>query len=93
MPASSQELFDYFRDEMIDRAGGQSADDLCRKCNGRGTRSYPSTSTWRGGIGGQAFTGDVCDGCWGSGNRHRPWPSHREFYEMKRRLATEETSR
>ena len=49
----------------------------CLACGGAGVRSYPSTSTWRGGIGGQAFTTDVCDKCWGSGDRNNAWPSHR----------------
>lgn len=52
-------------------------EDQCPECAGSGYRVYASTATWRGGIGGQAMTEDVCDQCWGSGNRHRPWPSHR----------------
>lgn len=44
----------------------------CTKCNGSGIRTYPSTATWRGGIGGAAMTRDVCDECWGSGDRDRP---------------------
>lgn len=50
----------------------QDKGDACRVCQGAGVRAYSSTATWRGGIGGQAITGDVCDACWGSGDRWRP---------------------
>lgn len=49
----------------------------CRKCGGAGVRAYGDTATWRGGIGGQMITSDVCDGCWGSGSASCRWPSHR----------------
>ena len=39
----------------------------CPACQGHGRRTYGDTSTWRGGIGGQAITEGVCDKCWGSG--------------------------
>jgi hypothetical protein len=45
--------------------------DPCLTCSGVGTRPYGSTSTWRGGMGGQMITSDVCDTCWGSGDRFR----------------------
>jgi len=45
----------------------------CRQCSGLGVRSYGSTATWRGGIGGQTITSGVCDQCWGSGDADRPW--------------------
>lgn len=51
----------------------------CPKCAGFGMRSYSSTATWRGGIGGQMITADQCDGCWGSGDADAPWPSIREL--------------
>lgn len=51
----------------------------CKKCSGYGVRLYGSTATWRGGIGGQAMTNDVCDKCWGSGDENRPWPSWRLY--------------
>ena len=53
--------------------------DECQECAGAGVIPYSSTSTWRGGVGGMTVTSDVCNKCWGSGNRHRPWPSHRLF--------------
>lgn len=57
----------------------------CKECGGSGVVTYGSTATWRGGIGGSAMTEDVCDKCWGSGDADKPWPSHREFYAMKRK--------
>jgi hypothetical protein len=52
-------------------------DKVCRSCSGAGIKVYGSTSTWRGGIGGQMMTSDVCDKCWGSGREDNPWLSHR----------------
>ena len=55
----------------------------CTKCKGTGYYLYSSTATWRGGMGGCAMTNDVCIKCWGSGMDEFPWPSQREFAEMK----------
>lgn len=49
----------------------RGVDDPCKTCGGTGQRSYPNTSTWLRGIGGQAITPDVCDQCWGTGDEHR----------------------
>lgn len=57
----------------------EDSGDACEECGGAGVYAYGSTATWHGGIGGQAMTTDVCDKCWGSGNRHKPWPSHRRL--------------
>lgn len=54
----------------IDRVCG---DAPCKMCGGAGVRAYGNTTTWRGGIGGQMITSDICDKCWGSGNAERPW--------------------
>lgn len=54
----------------IDEAMG---DAVCKCCHGAGTRSYGDASTWRGGVGGQTITTDICDRCWGSGAENRPW--------------------
>lgn len=51
----------------------------CKHCAGTGTQTYGNTSTWRGGVGGQALTTGPCDKCWGSGDAHRAWPSHRQL--------------
>jgi hypothetical protein len=52
------------------------AGDECPTCQGSGYVYYSDTSTWRGGIGGQVFTHDVCNHCWGSGSDSKPWPRH-----------------
>jgi hypothetical protein len=46
-------------------------DDPCPKCGGLGRRAYPSTTGWRGGAGGSMITRDVCDVCWGSGDKNK----------------------
>lgn len=56
----------------------------CFMCRGLGTRWYPSTSTWREGMGGASFTVDVCDKCWGSGDEDRPWLDLRENEKERR---------
>ena len=58
------------RDWLVD-------DDVCcSECSGSGYRLYGDTSTWRGGAGGQMMTADVCNKCWGSGDKTKPWPRH-----------------
>lgn len=58
--------------------------DFCPECNGSGYKTYGSTATWRGGIGGQAMTTSVCDQCWGSGSKSNPWPSWRKYEALER---------
>jgi hypothetical protein len=58
--------------------------DPCDKCQGVGSRSYSSTATWRGGVGGQSFTVDVCDKCWGSGDMSRPWADIRKMEQARK---------
>lgn len=48
----------------------------CPACSGSGYRTYATTGTWRSGAGGMTMTDGVCDKCWGSGHRDKPWPSH-----------------
>lgn len=67
---------------MLEQRGIGNA---CRDCGGFGVKTYPSTSTWRGGIGGQMMTNGVCDKCWGSGDADRKWPSHRATPTAPRR--------
>jgi len=47
----------------------ESIEDICGSCKGSGVRTYGNTTTWRGGIGGQMLTSDVCDKCWGTGSK------------------------
>lgn len=54
---------------------GVEPHDVCQECGGSGTKSYANTSTFHYGAGGQSITLSVCDKCWGSGDRYRPWPS------------------
>lgn len=51
----------------------------CEGCGGTGKRQYGSTSTWRGGFGGQAMAVDICDRCWGSGDKTRPFRNLRNL--------------
>lgn len=55
----------------------------CPACSGLGVRAYSSTTAWSGGMGGQMVTGGVCDKCWGSGDKHRSWPSWKEMKAIK----------
>lgn len=56
---------------------GLEPGEECPECDGSGVLTYGSTATWRGGIGGAMMTTDVCDKCWGSGNKQKPWPNRR----------------
>ena len=58
----------------------------CPECKGSGRTVYGSTATWRGGVGGCSMTADVCDACWGSGDKAKPWTD-------LRKLRDEETQR
>lgn len=49
----------------------RNVDDPCQLCGGAGVRVYGSSSTWRGGYSGQMMTSDVCDVCWGTGDKRR----------------------
>jgi len=68
-------------DEQEDFTAGRSAErrrilrargvnDPCEVCGGLGARMYSSGSTWRGGMGVASMTADVCDICWGSGDKY-----------------------
>jgi hypothetical protein len=57
----------------------RGVDIPCEQCNGLGTKVYSSTATWQGGIGGAAMTTDVCDKCWGSGDKYRHWVNLRKL--------------
>jgi hypothetical protein len=63
-------------------------DQACTRCQGSGGTTYGSTATWRGGIGGQAMTYDVCNLCWGSGWNNRPWTNLKRVQAMQRTLRT-----
>lgn len=66
----------------------RGVEDPCLKCDGAGIRLYSSTATWRGGIGGAMMTNDVCDSCWGTGDRYRTGTDLRRMRaEEERRVA------
>lgn len=70
------------RDDEVERfLAWRGVDTPCRGCGGAGTRSYGSTATWRGGVGGQSMTSDVCDRCWGTGDADRHGTNLRELNE------------
>lgn len=60
----------------------------CESCSGTGHKLYPNTGTWHRGVRivGQAMTYGACNVCWGSGDRDKPWPSHQEYYDMKKEI-------
>ena len=78
--ARIERRLDHMFDDMLKWRGieRELGDKPCGSCSGSGVRVYGSTSTWRGGIGGQAVTSDVCDTCWGSGNQSKPWTNLRQ---------------
>ena len=63
---------------------GIPEEDCCKKCQGSGVSVYADTTTWKGGIGGQMMTQDVCDKCWGSGNQTKPWVN---LKDMQRKVS------
>ena len=72
--------------EMLAARGIDFPDDACPRCKGTGVRLYPDTTTWRGGVGGQIVTRDVCDKCWGSGDRNVKWADLRKLEAELARL-------
>lgn len=64
--STREEMLQYFL-EM------RGVETPCTKCRGFGTRTYGSTATWHGGMGGAAMTNGICDKCWGSGDDNQPW--------------------
>lgn len=62
---------------LEDHLRWRGIEQACQKCGGAGSRTYGSTATWRGGIGGAAMTDDVCDKCWGSGDANKSWTNLR----------------
>lgn len=65
----------------------------CERCKGMGGRMYGSGSTWRGGMGTTMCAWDVCDECWGSGDKTQPWTNQREQVALIERLRTESSVR
>lgn len=94
-PAPSAELHDC-REHLTEHfLSWRGVDEACAKCLGAGCRPYPSGSGWRGGISGQVITTDVCDSCWGTGDKNRKGADLRAMRswlppdEVERRVAAE----
>ncbi len=49
----------------------RGVEDPCLRCKGSGIVQYGSGATWRGGMGTTSMERDVCDRCWGTGDRYR----------------------
>lgn len=69
-----------------------NGDVVCPACGGSGVVSYASTATWRGSAGGQQFTSDVCDKCWGSGKQNKPGVDLRKMFSKLRTLSESKKS-
>ena len=62
---------------VLENYRGIEIHEACKDCDGFGIKVYGSTATYRGGIGGQMMTNDVCNKCWGSGRDKHPWPARK----------------
>lgn len=67
-------------------------EEACPICGGSGRRVYSQTCTWRGGMGGNVMTSDVCDFCWGSGDKYRHGANIRELERTERQRITAEAA-
>jgi uncharacterized protein YukE len=80
---------EHMYDTMLQWRGieRENGDEPCRGCNGSGVRAYGNATTWRGGVGGQVITSDVCDKCWGSGNSENVWVNLKSIARISRKEA------
>jgi hypothetical protein len=76
MDPAMKEAFEHFLE-------CRNIETPCTTCSGLGVRTYGSTAAWMGGMGGQTITSGVCDKCWGSGDKHRSWPSWKEMKAIR----------
>ena len=67
------EGYEYCYHHINEYYRGIEEGDACSDCGGTGIKTYGSTATWHGGIGGQMMTSGICDRCWGSGSKSKPW--------------------
>lgn len=56
------------REDFLHRRG---VENPCERCAGAGYYVYGNSATWRGGMGAASPQRDVCDVCWGTGDRYR----------------------
>lgn len=81
-----REQRDHKFEQFLDWRGIEVGEQ-CDRCQGAGSYMYSSTATWMGGIGGQAMTVGVCDKCWGSGKKNKPWTNLRAVMSMRDEIA------
>lgn len=55
--------------------------DPCLICDGSGVRYYTAFATWKGGLSGHGMHPDICDACWGTGDRFRHGVDLRQLAE------------
>ena len=85
--ADEPQSLDYSHKMMLRRRG---IEDPCHGCNGYGVKDYSSGATWRGGMGTTRGEKDICDKCWGSGEKSRPWTDLRKLeYDLQERVRIE----
>ncbi len=73
-------------DEFLSWRG---VDDPCLRCAGSGIVIYSSGATWRGGMGAASMQRDVCDTCWGTGDRYRTGCDLRRLRDEERKRVAE----
>jgi hypothetical protein len=67
----------------------RGVEDPCPGCYGLGCCAYPNTATWLKGVGGQTITIDVCDKCWGTGDKNRTGADLRKLRDEMNALKAE----
>jgi hypothetical protein len=82
--AESASFADSLVAKFLDWRGIEKQEDICTKCQGGGKVAY---GTWAGGAGGQTMAATVCDKCWGSGDKTKPFPDWRKIYTTEARKA------
>lgn len=66
-------ILNDFEGEVLKRRRGIRSDAACESCAGFGIKTYANGATWRGGQGVASYTKDVCEKCWGSGDKNKAW--------------------
>lgn len=72
-----------------DRWRWRGVEDPCGRCGGAGTCVYASGATWRRGMGTASPERDVCDRCWGTGDKFRSGANLRALRDEEDRRVAE----
>lgn len=67
----------------------RDVEDPCSRCHGTGRIIYGCGATWRGGAGAACIERDVCDACWGSGDRFRSGVNLRQLRDEESKRVAE----